>query len=293
MNQIHQYPKNMLDCKASKEAAMIDFSNSWIGTGSTHENLSTSNVPLSDYGCLSHMPQYSNLADWYGFDPLMPSIDWLSQPTLSAVKVPYYSPNGASSQSPIEMNSCIDSERDSELKCNETIAYSGTDTSRATSQRLATVPLSNPKTTSECAKPPSVEAIDSDVAMARKLRTASRQPKNKRRQRGEKLSPRDIQGRESHTKVERRYRERLNNHFRRLLEALPGGLQAKYTRNLSNQGCGNMRTLEGDEGVRVSKVEVLDMARQYICSLEKRLGMLPDQQGSISGKGRMMGSGWL
>ncbi|KAL1863960.1 hypothetical protein VTK73DRAFT_6280 [Phialemonium thermophilum] len=94
------------------------------------------------------------------------------------------------------------------------------------------------------------------------LRTASRRPKGtppgspNQDPGDEDLTPEERRARHSHNMVEKQYRNRLNQQFESLLAVLPAESQG-------SRGGG-----EGDER-RLSKAEVLDMARQRITTLEE------------------------
>ncbi|KAM7195769.1 hypothetical protein V8F20_007339, partial [Naviculisporaceae sp. PSN 640] len=80
-----------------------------------------------------------------------------------------------------------------------------------------------------------------------------------------------------HNKVERKYRNRLNNHFEQLLGVLPPSGSGKPiaaprlpsdTTTLQGQLTGEVSSSRKDRERKVSKSEVLDRARMYIQSLE-------------------------
>ncbi|KAF4968744.1 hypothetical protein FSARC_3873, partial [Fusarium sarcochroum] len=90
------------------------------------------------------------------------------------------------------------------------------------------------------------------------LRTASRAPKKRGAAAAQPRHPsesmEEVKARAAHNQVEQQYRKRLNTHFERLLAVLP----APGTEG----GIANDR--------RVSKAEVLDLARERIRALEKQ-----------------------
>lgn len=96
------------------------------------------------------------------------------------------------------------------------------------------------------------------------LRTASRAPK-KRSQLAQRPaeSTEDVKARAAHNQVEQQYRKRLNGYFEKLLEVLP----------------------EGEAGERrVSKAEVLDLARRRIKVLEKEMAGLQKERKELRGR---------
>ncbi|KAI1375949.1 hypothetical protein F4677DRAFT_460181 [Hypoxylon crocopeplum] len=104
-----------------------------------------------------------------------------------------------------------------------------------------------------------------------RLRSASRTSKNTHH--NPPVSMEEQKSRETHNQVEKQYRNRLNAHFESLLEALPETMQAG----------------EGDDGGealdmtdrRVSKAEVLDMARRHIQALERECAALEGERDEL------------
>jgi hypothetical protein len=112
------------------------------------------------------------------------------------------------------------------------------------------------------------------------LRTASRKrktgpsaaPANEQADEEDLLTPEERQARESHNLVEKQYRNRLNQQFESLLAVLHanrGGVGDGEGRKALIAGGG----LEVDDR-RLSKAEVLDMARRRIVALELELERL-------------------
>lgn len=96
------------------------------------------------------------------------------------------------------------------------------------------------------------------------LRTASRAPK-KRSSLTQKPSEstEEVKARAAHNQVEQQYRKRLNGYFEKLLEVLP----------------------EGEAGERrVSKADVLDLARRRIMLLEKEMSGLQKERKELRGR---------
>ncbi|EWY79980.1 hypothetical protein FOCG_17762 [Fusarium oxysporum f. sp. radicis-lycopersici 26381] len=97
----------------------------------------------------------------------------------------------------------------------------------------------------------------------RKLRSASRTSKNNRDKPND--APEERRARASHNRVEKHYRNRLNAQFESLLNVLPAKTR--------HDGNGNGDDIESDgtnnPDRRVSKGEVLEMARKRIQALER------------------------
>ncbi|KAI0166280.1 hypothetical protein GGR57DRAFT_19067 [Xylariaceae sp. FL1272] len=122
----------------------------------------------------------------------------------------------------------------------------------------------------QCFSPESMAA--STPGNRSKLRSASRTSKNTHH--NPPASAEERKSRETHNNVEKQYRNRLNAHFESLLSALPESMQ-----------CG-----EGEEGGdcgldstdrRVSKAEVLDMARRHIKALERACTVLETERDEL------------
>ncbi|KAI8951980.1 hypothetical protein F4801DRAFT_542329 [Xylaria longipes] len=103
-----------------------------------------------------------------------------------------------------------------------------------------------------------------------KLRSASRTSKNTHH--NPPSSAEERKSRETHNNVEKQYRNRLNAHFESLLSALPE----------------RMQSADGEEGGdldaadrRVSKAEVLEMARRHIKSLERECAVLEGERDEL------------
>ncbi|KAI0971796.1 hypothetical protein F4678DRAFT_75367 [Xylaria arbuscula] len=103
-----------------------------------------------------------------------------------------------------------------------------------------------------------------------KLRSASRTSKNTHH--NPPATAEERKSRETHNNVEKQYRNRLNAHFESLLSALPERMQSS----------------EGDEGGdldagdrRVSKAEVLEMARRHIKALERECAALEGERDEL------------
>ncbi|KAI8634913.1 hypothetical protein F5Y19DRAFT_130322 [Xylariaceae sp. FL1651] len=104
-----------------------------------------------------------------------------------------------------------------------------------------------------------------------KLRSASRTSKNTHH--NPPASAEERKNRETHNNVEKQYRNRLNAHFEGLLSALPERMQ-------------NGEGEEGGDGLdladrRVSKAEVLDMARRHIKALERECAALEGERDEL------------
>ncbi|KAL3607744.1 hypothetical protein FPOAC2_02733 [Fusarium poae] len=104
-----------------------------------------------------------------------------------------------------------------------------------------------------------------------KLRSASRTSKNSRDKPND--TPEDRRTRASHNLVEKQYRNRLNAQFESLLHALPE--QIRHGDNGGGNGKeGNESDQANDPDRRVSKGEVLEMARKHIQALERERNQL-------------------
>lgn len=134
----------------------------------------------------------------------------------------------------------------------------------------------------ECSKRISSSSVidggDTAHRSKRKLRSGSRRSKNTQ-QRVEEMS-KQRKSRESHNLVEKRYRNRLNVQFESLLHSLP-----EIVRSSKNKTVG--AELEGGDGVvdvgekRVSKARVLELAQQYIKSLEDERASLENERDAL------------
>ena len=98
----------------------------------------------------------------------------------------------------------------------------------------------------------------------RELRSASRTSKNKQERVAE--TSEDQRSRNSHNLVEKQYRNRLNAQFEDLLHTLP---ESTWSGGATLGGDGDEGRTNKGEKKRVSKAEVLDMARQRILFLEE------------------------
>ncbi|KAH6953670.1 hypothetical protein BKA56DRAFT_625528 [Ilyonectria sp. MPI-CAGE-AT-0026] len=140
----------------------------------------------------------------------------------------------------------------------------------------------------------------------RGLRTASRKPKKRSRKGKDKnlsgqsrsddnvLAPRKRHALECHNKVEKQYRQRLNQHYLSLLNVLPmdleTGCQEEHTIEGNNTSkCGSIRD---EKDTKLSKGEVLEMATQYIRALEQEGELLRQENDRISRKYWESLSGW-
>lgn len=85
--------------------------------------------------------------------------------------------------------------------------------------------------------------------------------------------------RESHNQVEKQYRNRLNAHFESLLNALPENLRGGGGDEDEDEGMDAGGGGGGGSGDRrVSKAEVLDMARRHIQALERECSALEGER---------------
>lgn len=112
------------------------------------------------------------------------------------------------------------------------------------------------------------------------LRTASRAPKKRTANTIHKPaeSAEEVKARAAHNQVEQQYRKRLNAHFEKLLAVLPPPDEID---GITSSG-GGARDGIGDR--RVSKAEVLDMARQRIRALERETAALERERRELRGR---------
>ncbi|KAI1417865.1 hypothetical protein F5Y13DRAFT_63387 [Hypoxylon sp. FL1857] len=104
-----------------------------------------------------------------------------------------------------------------------------------------------------------------------RLRSASRTSKNTHH--NPPATAEEQKSRETHNQVEKQYRNRLNAHFESLLEALPETMQA-------GEGEDDGEALDLTDR-RVSKAEVLDMARRHIQALERECAALEGERDEL------------
>ncbi|KAK2013260.1 hypothetical protein LZ32DRAFT_604810 [Colletotrichum eremochloae] len=109
-----------------------------------------------------------------------------------------------------------------------------------------------------------------------RLRSASRTSKNQSQKQTE--TPEERRTRASHNLVEKQYRNRLNAQFEGLLHALP-----EQVRGAASAGDGDESdpSQQADQARRVSKAEVLDMARRHIKNLEQEREALHRERGEL------------
>jgi hypothetical protein len=140
--------------------------------------------------------------------------------------------------------------------------------------------------------PPSpVSASSVSIAGRSKLRSASRTSKNKHH--NPPQTDQERKNRDSHNHVEKQYRNRLNAQFESLLEALPEDMRATEE---EEEGGGPV-----DNDRRVSKAEVLEMAKRYIKTLERECIHLKGEKNDMRDKmeglrslfGRCQGGDWV
>ncbi|WZH43208.1 uncharacterized protein QYS62_004210 [Fusarium acuminatum] len=122
-----------------------------------------------------------------------------------------------------------------------------------------------------------------------KLRSASRTSKNSRDKPND--TPEDRRTRASHNLVEKQYRNRLNAQFESLLSALPE--QVRHGNGGSENGSGNGNgdnesDQANDPDRRVSKGEVLEMARKHIEALERERSQLEMENLELHGSIRRL-----
>ncbi|KAI5928700.1 hypothetical protein F4810DRAFT_717258 [Camillea tinctor] len=110
-----------------------------------------------------------------------------------------------------------------------------------------------------------------------KLRSASRTSKNTHH--NPPATAEERRSRETHNNVEKQYRNRLNAHFENLLNALPESMQCGE--GVDGAGGGVVGESLDSSDRRVSKAEVLDMARRHIKALERECAMLEGERDEL------------
>lgn len=119
------------------------------------------------------------------------------------------------------------------------------------------------------------------------LRTASRKPKPPgpwpaEEQEDDDLTNEERRARQSHNLVEKQYRNRLNQQFESLLAVLPAERSRKSISEGKSRdrgpGGGAAASVADEDDRRLSKAEVLDMARQRILSLEQECRKLQSER---------------
>lgn len=129
------------------------------------------------------------------------------------------------------------------------------------SQKPSSSSSSSRKAKRQLPMSPASNASTATAGNKSKLRSASRTSKNTHH--NPPATEEERKNRESHNQVEKQYRNRLNAQFELLLGVLPSELRASSEDGDSNE----MST--GDR--KVSKAEVLEMAKRHILSLEGAL----------------------
>lgn len=115
----------------------------------------------------------------------------------------------------------------------------------------------------------------------RELRSASRTSKNTQERVTE--TTQEHKSRNSHNMVEKQYRNRLNSQFEGLLHSLPGTARSGKSAAELEDGVAHSEVGEGGTASekRVSKAEVLDMARRHIKSLEEETACLRNERDDL------------
>ncbi|XXH04914.1 hypothetical protein Hte_011336 [Hypoxylon texense] len=112
-----------------------------------------------------------------------------------------------------------------------------------------------------------------------RLRSASRTSKNTHH--NPPASAEEQKNRETHNQVEKQYRNRLNAHFESLLDALPETMQAGEGEGEDDGGGRGGEAALDLTDRRVSKAEVLDMARRHIQALERECAALEGERDEL------------
>ncbi|EEU39167.1 uncharacterized protein NECHADRAFT_81884 [Fusarium vanettenii 77-13-4] len=119
-----------------------------------------------------------------------------------------------------------------------------------------------------------------------KLRSASRTSKNSRDKPND--TPEERRTRASHNLVEKQYRNRLNAQFESLLSALPEQARSGGSGGGNGNGDENESDAANDADRRVSKGEVLEMARKHIEALEQERNQLERENLELQGSLRRL-----
>ncbi|KAJ9129811.1 hypothetical protein NKR23_g12455 [Pleurostoma richardsiae] len=115
------------------------------------------------------------------------------------------------------------------------------------------------------------------------LRTASRKAKRVSASYRPATSPEEARARSGHNQVEKQYRNRLNQHFERLLAVLPAKADVDGDQQDDILSAGGL-----DPDKRLSKADVLDIARRHIRTLERQTSELGvERQQLVDEIGRM------
>ncbi|KAH8653394.1 hypothetical protein BX600DRAFT_515669 [Xylariales sp. PMI_506] len=115
-----------------------------------------------------------------------------------------------------------------------------------------------------------------------KLRSASRTSKNTHH--NPPATEEERKNRASHNQVEKQYRNRLNAHFESLLSALPEHMRGSGgggDEDDDGGGGGGGGAGDGSGDRKVSKAEVLDMARRHIQALERECAALEGERDEL------------
>lgn len=140
--------------------------------------------------------------------------------------------------------------------------------------------------TTEKEKTPGVPG-DEKRRSTTQLRTASRAPKRYSQSTARKPAetPEEVKARAAHNQVEQQYRKRLNAQFERLLAVLP---QPDYDEEGMDEEGGGEGSGRVGMDKRISKAEVLDLARRRIKLLERERASLERQNEELLSNERRM-----
>ncbi len=108
-----------------------------------------------------------------------------------------------------------------------------------------------------------------------RLRSASRASKNANH--NPPATAEERRSRECHNQVEKQYRNRLNTQFEHLLDALPENMRKGEGVNDRDHGFEGLGSAER----KVSRAEVLDMARRHIKLLERECALLEGERDEL------------
>ena len=122
------------------------------------------------------------------------------------------------------------------------------------------------------------------------LRTASRAPKTYKTPNAKKVNetPEEVKARAAHNQVEQQYRKRLNAQFERLLSVLPQQDNDDEALDDENGEGGGRMGMDK----RISKAEVLDLARRRIKVLEKEVQTVHERNLELLANDKRMKEEW-
>lgn len=170
---------------------------------------------------------------------------------------------------------------------------------RMTSLTEDTIAVLQLATNDNTLKSPESQTSIEEKPNTRILRTASRKSKNRgrtnkhstfstlsRQEENRALTSQITHDRNSHNKVEKQYRNRLNQHFLNLLNVLPRIVEADFQMNLAIGGSKACKfgRVKHDDSMQFSKGEVLEMASRCIQTLKQEREELHEEINQLLGR---------